>query len=219
MPVVHGILCRDIDVPIVIDCWETNAYEWDRKVQSGDVALDIGAHVGTWSVLVSGRAKKVIAFEPEPENFSFLLQNVKPYPNIEAHNQALWSSSGKATLRVAGANTGSHSLIKDYVQSPSKEIEVELVKLDDVIHEKVNFIKMDAEGSEMEIIKGASRVLQDHPVIALEAHVAGWWADNDKDIVEKWWQSFNEVVAPFNYRILRYPPPNDLAGYKMLTLV
>ena len=77
------------------------------------VALDIGAHVGTWSIGMSKRFEQVHAFEPEENNFRYLQHNVKDILNIKPINLALGHHEKMVNMCLDGDNSGcSHILAK-----------------------------------------------------------------------------------------------------------
>jgi len=129
------------------------------------IIVDVGAYIGTFTVKA---AKKVcttglvVAFEPHPDNFKFLLENIKlnQLKNVIPLNAALWSSRGTIRLYL-GPHSGTHSAVLFHTD---QWIEVPTQTLDNVVRElslsRVDFIKIDAEGAELEILKGAKETLK-----------------------------------------------------------
>lgn len=136
-------------------------------VKRGDITLDIGAHIGYYTLLLANIVEngKVIAFEPDPRNFSFLKKNCEAngYSNVSLVNKAVFKETKKLRLFLHEEDGSGHSLF-----IPNKEnnesIIVDSVKLDDFKGiNKLNFIKLDAEGSEYWILKGAYETLKNNP--------------------------------------------------------
>jgi FkbM family methyltransferase len=196
-------------VAIIKEVWETEVYEQDTRVQPGDVVVDAGAHIGGFTIKVVNTAGKVIAFEPEPNNFQLLRLNTKPYRNVEVHQKALWSKSGKARLYRHKLNVGGSSILPLAPEITDCIVDVETVRLDEVVS-KVDFIKMDVEGSEIEALKGASMILEAyHPVIVMEAHPV--------PPLDLWWKELSDLLHSFNYDIKHFPSPMDMWQRRIVT--
>ncbi len=133
-------------------------------VKNGNVVVDIGANIGYYTLLFAklvGEKGKVFAFEPEPNNFDLLKKNIEinGYKNINLINKAVSNKSGKIKLYLNDVNTSCHSLI---AENPNNQyIEIDSIKLDDFfeINQKIDFIKIDVEGAELESLKGMSNLL------------------------------------------------------------
>lgn len=136
--------------------------------KNGDVAIDAGAFNGLIAIVLSlivGKNGRVVAFEPCPENFESLKSNIKKYriKNIILINKGIFSKNGK--LSFCGSGLSGSFLNKD---SGKSCIVAETVCLDDELKkiglEKVDFIKMDIESSEIEAVKGAAKTLKNNDV-------------------------------------------------------
>lgn len=132
--------------------------------KSGEVAIDGGACNGLITVILSlivGKSGRVIAFEPDPENFENLKSNVKIYglKNVAIINKGLFSRGDRMNFYGKGF-LGSFFNVNN--QKPC--VIAEIARLDDEIErigiKKVNFVKMDIEGSEIEAVRGAEKTLK-----------------------------------------------------------
>ncbi len=140
-----------------------------RLLRPGQVFVDVGAHIGYYSVIaadVVGPGGQVHAFEPCPENFAILRQNVAPFGDIvRACPAAVSDVSGHSTLFLSDANTGDHRL---YVTPGRALVDVPTVALDDIEalrKTRVDFIKIDVQGFEYRVLQGARRILEASPEI------------------------------------------------------
>jgi FkbM family methyltransferase len=112
-----------------------------------------------------------VAIEPQPANLSLLHQNIlnNGLSNIMVVDKACTSHRGKARLYLASESSGA-SLVNPLLVSSDKHIEVRADTLDNIVSDlalsRVNFIKIDAEGSELDILKGGERTLK-HPGLKL----------------------------------------------------
>lgn len=196
-------------MPIIREVWDGGVYERDYQIRSRDVIVDAGAQIGSFTVKVAKKAKKVIAFEPEPSNFELLCINTRELENVEIHSSALWSKSGNAKLKHHRLNVGGSTLLNLSPAISDYEIDVETVRLDDIINE-VDFLKMDVEGAELEVLRGSKRLLEtQHPVIAMETHPSG-----DPN---EWWKALTEILYPFNYKILHFPRAENMWQSRIIT--
>jgi len=152
------------------------AAEWrfvERFLQPGMTVLDIGAHHGFYSLLASvkvGTAGRVIAFEPSPREREKLLRNLalNGYTNVQVEDCALADAAGQQQLIVVGGiNSGCNSLRRPAVSEPTSSIAVRVETLDQYLAEHplpaIDFIKLDAEGAELAILRGACKLLRARP--------------------------------------------------------
>ena len=137
----------------------------DHMVRPNDFVVDAGAGIGFFSVLLGrkvGPEGLVLAFEPEEESFGHLYRNVHlcaELNNVACFPQALWYKDEELKLYSVGL-LGYTSVFELY---PNAERigTTEGRSLDSLlIADQPNFIKIDCEGAELEILQGASRVLE-----------------------------------------------------------
>jgi len=152
----------------------------ERYLQPGMTVLDIGAHHGFYSLLASqkvGAAGRVVAFEPSPRERQKLLRHLElnGCSNVTVEAMALGASAGDAELFVVqGKETGCNSLRSPEVSLHTKKITVPVTSLDRYLEQRgtarVDFVKMDVEGGELDVLRGAAAMLQrpPRPVILCE---------------------------------------------------
>src|SRR3989344_4015284 len=133
-----------------------------KNIKKGDVVLDIGAHIGYYTLLFArlvGEKGKVYAFEPDPENFALLKKNVEVngYRNVVLEQKAVSDNPGTVKLHLGG-RSAHHSIYKN-MYSCNRSVDVKSVRLDDYI-DTVNFIKIDVEGAEYSAFKGMQSILR-----------------------------------------------------------
>jgi len=147
------------------------------EIKKGDVVLDIGAHVGTFSIFASEIASKVYSFEPTQENFKILRENIElnKRNNIVIDNRAVSFVNGKRELFIDSKNLGGHSFYQLLSENKQKRILIETVSLKDLFLQnkiqKVDFLKMDCEGAEYDILFNCQKeVLDKIQKISMEYH-------------------------------------------------
>jgi len=134
-------------------------------VKKGDVALDIGAHIGYYTLLLAklvGKRGEVIGFEPDQDNFQLLKKNVmvNGYTNTILESNAVSNTVGAVTLYRSALSSAKGKL---HNSDNCEPIQVDAVTLDRYFagYERgIDFIKMDAEGAEASILQGADSVLR-----------------------------------------------------------
>ncbi len=148
--------------------WESHEIEaFLNLLSTHHVVLDIGANIGLYSCLASLHRKHVLAFEPSPRNLQFLYQNLwqNGYNNVEVFPMGLGSQCGLGLIHGFG---GIASFVKGWAQSDGRHAQVvPLTTLDTVLCDRFHgeriVVKIDVEGFELEVLKGAASLLQRHP--------------------------------------------------------
>jgi len=143
------------------------------EIKSGDVVLDIGAHVGYYTLIFArlvGAQGRVYAFEPEPANFAVLKKNVEMngYANVTLTRKAVSNRNGATKLYLAEEDLGDHRIYDSH--DDRKSVEVEVIRLDDFFQDytgRVDFIKMDVQGSEAGVIQGMPELLGRSPQVKI----------------------------------------------------
>lgn len=161
------------------------------RPKEGDTVVDIGAHMGRYTITSSksvGATGKVIAFEAHPYNFKILEHNLRlnKLKNVSALNWAVYSKKARLKLYLPDEDLGytmHHSLMTNYLASKyNKEIEgryieVEADRLDNLLKirgvNEVNWIKIDVEGAEYEVLRGAKEILSTNRRISVLVEVHG----------------------------------------------
>ncbi len=138
-------------------------------VTDWSLAIDGGAHVGTWSRLMADRFSRVIAVEPSADTFEALTANMATFEcvNVERRNIAIGAVAGLVSMAPlepraeAMKNTGAR-----FVQLGG---DIPCERIDDWALPSVGFIKLDIEGSEVDALIGASQTLtRCRPIVLFE---------------------------------------------------
>jgi len=176
-----------------------------EELSSADTIIDLGAHIGTFTVNAIINAKrdaKIVAVEPCRRNYAVLLKNMAMFRehikskelHVYAINKAVWFRSSRVKLhRSIWSET--HN-----ISEKSGGEEVEAVTLDELLDlaEGVTLVKMDIEGAELGVLKEA-RKLSKVSAISVEAH-------SNAEEIERALSSNG-----FTVKIFRYPIGSDLA--------
>jgi FkbM family methyltransferase len=151
----------------------------------GETVVDVGAHIGLYSLIAAkrvGPSGKVIAIEPDPENFKILKKNIllNQLGNIEPLECAVYSAREKLKLFLPELDQGRtifNTVMQDRAGTSSNFLEVEANTVDNIlgsIHTpEVSWIKIDVEGAELEVLKGAVNTLSSSKNITLVIEIHG----------------------------------------------
>jgi len=144
----------------------------ENRLTTSSCCIDVGAHQGSFLDFYIRFAPngKHLAFEPLPDYYNKV---VEVYPNVIVHNVALSDFIGSSTFHdVKGAEAMSGFKKQHYPTEVNiSEIEVKVSTLDSYLHEikNVDFIKIDVEGAELSVLKGAMEVIRTcQPIIMFE---------------------------------------------------
>lgn len=134
--------------------------------RKGDVFLDIGANVGYYTALgltYMGHDSRIIALEPDPENFSYLLKTVEANggTNVTCIQKAAAGQTGRMTLYTSRDNRGDNRLYPNELCQDRVDVEVTTIDLllDELDVRSVNLIKIDVQGFEGHVLAGMTNVL------------------------------------------------------------
>lgn len=163
------------------DIYFGRVYDRLSHPHAGNVVVDAGAHVGLYSIKASklvGPEGRVLAIEPHPLNYTVLASNIRlnRIRNVEALYSALGDSDAYVKLHLAYSDSGSHSIMPHSIMPRSEDfVFVKVKRLDTVVREyrihKIDFIKMDVEGAELLLLKGAEKTLEEfRPNLAIAAY-------------------------------------------------
>lgn len=130
--------------------------------QAGDTVVDVGSNIGEFSLYAVSKGAQAYAFEPDPSVYACLSHNLGRFPNAKGFQLALWNE--RTTLRFFSAADKADSSFFEPDSHVRAVIEMEAWPLDDIAEiaalERIDFLKIDGEGAEPEILQGAARTLQ-----------------------------------------------------------
>lgn len=142
------------------------------RLGASDVFVDIGANVGLYTLLAAKRCELVVAIEPGRKQFRSLLRNIKlnGLKNVACVNHACWDREASLPFYHNILSHGWDSLVRKY----PKSYEVSAKAVDDILAplevSSVTLIKVDAEGAELKVLRGAQKVLRKASVVIVELH-------------------------------------------------
>lgn len=170
-----------VAIPLLNEVILQDEYCARQYIRRDSIVIDAGANIGTFSVLAATLAPEgtIYAFEPASQAFGTLRFNTAPYPNITALRAALGAEVSTKILKIHETDVG--SALADVVQPDARYVAEEHAPVDtiDAFVSKnqlssVDFIKIDTEGYEKQILEGAAETIKKYkPVLALSAYHRG----------------------------------------------
>lgn len=142
-----------------------------RLCQPHQLAIDVGANIGTYAYHLRRHGARVVAYEPNPD----LAQRLsRLMPDVDVRNLALSDQIGEVVLQIPVSNDGTeqHELasIAQHFDGPIREHRVRCVTLDSEHHPDVGFIKIDVEQHERAVLRGAMTTIRRcRPIVMTEA--------------------------------------------------
>jgi FkbM family methyltransferase len=129
-------------------------------VTEWDTAIDVGGHCGLWSMHLTKKFSRVYAFEPIPDHRDCFVLNA---PDAELVPVALGEKEGVVKLKTKPSSSGDTRIMKD------GNVTADMKTLDSFGIRNVGFIKIDTEGYELNVLKGAEETIKKwHPVVIVE---------------------------------------------------
>ncbi|MEM5791996.1 MAG: FkbM family methyltransferase [Candidatus Aenigmatarchaeota archaeon] len=174
------------DKGIILEIFFDKAYNPNGfEIKDGDTVIDIGGHIGVFSLYASTFTRnKIICFEPIKENFNLLNENIRinNKKNIKAYNLAVCNQK-KLKIFLNENNTGGHS----YFDKSKKYETVNCITLEEIFKiekiEKCNFMKIDCEGCEYDVLlKAPKNIIDKIEKISMEIHDIG--SKNHLDMIK-----------------------------------
>lgn len=175
-------------------CWKSMM----EAVCEGDTVLDIGAFIGLYTVAFAcrvGPRGRVIAFEPDEENYKLLLEHLR-LNRVTDRVEAVPAAAGETEMIVQLSRDGSQTHVSKQDQQPDASVQCKTV--DSVIGEaKINLVKIDVEGYEEHVVRGATKLLSD-PLrkprkLYIEVHPYAWHNHGTTD------RSLLSLLRSFDY--------------------
>jgi FkbM family methyltransferase len=145
-----------------------------KFIKSTDTVIEAGGHIGYLSVIFAALARRLVVFEPGPNNLRYLRRNLQGFQNVEITEKALANKPGRSRFYLDSLTGQNNSLLEDYKtlldnqklavlsEAPSV-IEVEVTTIDEIVLQQrltPNFIKIDVEGAELNVLRGMQNTLE-----------------------------------------------------------
>lgn len=191
-----------------------------KMVRPGEIVIEVGPHHGFFTILLSkwvGKEGKILAIEASPHNSKILKENIdiNGISNVTVENKAAGSIDGHIYIRG-----GSNSNVVNSLWNAAYK--VKLTKLDNYSYLSPTFLKIDVEGYEVDVLKGAGKILELKPNLAIEVHFEqlkkyGYSIKDIFDLIDKksytLWLQPDGKTPPFVYDNRNIEPIEQLHLY------
>jgi FkbM family methyltransferase len=185
--------------------YERNLIEWAKTlIDPSKIFLDIGAHVGTYSLGMASACAGVHSFECCPKTYNFLSANIALREldyTITTHRTALGNRIGTTDYYFRSPLDGGGNSCLDLSTLGCKKIQVPLTTLDSFGLENIGLIKIDVEGFEKNVLEGAQETLRrsNYPLLLFEC----WRESRDEEGVpaSKLKKDLFTFIESIGYRI------------------
>jgi FkbM family methyltransferase len=166
---------------------------WRQYLRPGDLFIDVGANIGSYTIWAAELGAEVVALEPAKDTFALLAENV-----------ALNSYSVKLVEAAAGAICGTARLTsgQDCVNrlDPQGTVETTMVTIDSIIKDGiVAGMKVDVEGFEIEVLRGCERALSERRIRLIQLE----WNASSRTAVGTDRQPVADLLAVYGYGLCR----------------
>jgi FkbM family methyltransferase len=147
---------------------------FQKEINPGDTVLDIGAHIGYYTLISAKIVRehgRVFSFEANPSNYAILKKNIEVngYHNVIAIQKAISNFQGNTKLFFEKSSNTRWSSIYN-IHGEGKFIEVDVSTIDEILKDytgRVDFIKLDIEGAEMAALRGMNNILKNNRKIKI----------------------------------------------------
>lgn len=187
-----------------------------QQLEGASACIDVGANIGLYSCLAASRGKPVVAIEPSPKNLSLLYENLIRNEFLDVEVFPLGLSSRPGIKRLFGGGVMA-SFLPGWARSSEHRYQTVAVStLDVVINRRFEgcqlLIKLDVEGFESEVLKGAQQALALHPkpTWLVEIHPKHWGTTNKNfyETFEMFWRyGYQARIADFKQQLVQ---PEDV---------
>lgn len=160
------------------DWMEGDAAICAQLISPEDVVLDIGANLGSFARFLAKRATRVYAFEPIPQTYDFLTNNMRRLmlSNVQCMNLALSDCNQEQTMVIPTYRWGQECWYDARIKTPQanpkwREFTISSRTLDSLNLPPISFIKCDANFHELAVLRGALETIRrDHPSMLIEVN-------------------------------------------------
>ena len=186
--------------------WEEHQHDIiDKFLNKETTAIEIGSHIGSITIKLAKVCKEVYAFEPIVESYNILKDNLQlnNCNNVILHNLGCGEKNKKVAVKwLSENNPGGTGLVGGILTKQSNiddEIIVEIIRLDSIKFNKVDYIKIDVEGYEELVIKGAEETIKKYkPLIIMECFNKDEFNNNNLNAKKA---SYTEICERFKFLI------------------
>jgi FkbM family methyltransferase len=192
------------EIVMVSGLWETYVKSiLDKEVKNNDIIVDVGANIGVYAIPLAKRVNKVIAFEPHPKTSEMLEKSIElnHVHNIALVKKIIGDSKKKVLYGLSDIPMES-GITNTPIKDLDSTIELESIDLDTalIMENKIDWLLIDVEGSEVNVLNGARSILRNYsPKIIIE--VFHYNVDKVNEILMKEGYSISQLYDIYYYAV------------------
>ena len=186
---INGFFSERLSEDVDVHYQQRYRYYIFQNIPRKRTMIDIGANIGIFARPAAEQFERVICFEPVAKNFEVLEKNLESYSNVELHNAGISDRAQIAKFSMKTLKCGQSQQVTEFTDDPEYEnFECKLVTLDQYHFDGVDWIKIDVEGYEMQVLEGSKETIkQNRPWLLLE--------DNGQREQHRQW--LNDLCGPY----------------------
>jgi FkbM family methyltransferase len=170
---------------------------WRKTLRPGDLFVDVGANVGTYTIWAGDLGARVIALEPAADTYDLLAENVA----LNSHPAQMIQAAAGATCGVTAFTVGQDDVNH---MDPFGKAQARMVTIDSVLGERIAAgMKIDVEGFELEVLRGCKRALAEHRIRVLQIE----WNGTSREAIGSDRRPIANMLAEYGY--ILYRPDRD----------
>ena len=183
---------------------EPETFLFSQIVKSGNHVIEVGSNIGSHTIMLSkavGENGKVYAFEPQRHTFQLLCANLalNEIFNVHAFNQAAGESNKLEKFPIIDPRHPNNFGASSFFERNFPSEEVNVITIDSINIKRLDFLKMDAEGYEMNILFGAKETISNQRPIIFTEYLCHHGGDRSKEIYN--------LIHPLGYKIWYFITP------------
>ena len=137
-----------------------------EQVKRFRTAIDVGGNIGFWSRDLCERFQQVMIFEPDSSNAECLNLNLSGKDNYTLHTVGLGDITGTRTFYKSKTTSGGHTFVKEHARHHEfAQMSLQIRTLDSYNFTDIDFIKIDTQGGELAVLKGAVETLRENDCV------------------------------------------------------
>lgn len=169
-----------------------------RLIRPNDIVADVGAYRGEFTTVAALRGRRVVSFEPNVDNHDYIERNARLNgcrDRIELVLKAVGDETGARIFYSQSSAPITGSLYPTASSNNNRETSVDVVTLDDFFRDaRPRVVKIDAEGAEWAVLRGAERIVRSDADIICELHPWVWNSGDEADAMRQWLRERGRVV-------------------------
>ena len=179
---------------------------------------DVGANIGNHSIQFSKAFKMVLAFEPNPRVFAVLKANSSMIDRIKTYQIGVGRGEAKARISEHWNNLGESSIVHHNQADDSFNIDIQPLDTLSKKFGKIDVIKIDVEGMEMDVLLGSKNLIKKHhPIICLEQHSSEFTNERTETEAVDWLRERGyRMMALDEYRLRRWVNRRLISAWRYL---